>query len=439
MTFHPYFQIQSGDSPITRVPPEYVRSIRYASSIEALSTFEFDVIDPTYTTVEQLLLWSDVNKRPIISRFGYIDNVGNVSGNWIQTRLLAYSPTLTHRGTEITTQCLIDVGNKVIEVQSKVYRGRISNVVQQIADDIGIDAEIEETNDDINEQSVDDRGGLKTWRTGGLTPIRFIREALLPLARSKSSKSNYSFWITGVGSREQKPRLHFHTLEYPNCSTRVKGVKEFTYLVGSQDQVIEFKPNYDSSLLGAMGGGQVVMRAQDPITGQFVNSVENVRNNPDTIALGDGDRTILVPPVDALANEDLYTQAGFHILSEASSADALARARNRWELLKAYSFTASIVLVGIPDVLRGSNVVRGTGTVDLEANDLMRVNVLIPNPPGTPDILPYRKHWSSGLYLVTEAVHEIESQYSVTCQLRRDQSEVGAQTSEGATFQPAER
>lgn len=437
MSLYPFFQIQVGDFDITTVPPEFVQSLTYKSSIESLSTLDFSVIDPTFSDIEQILIGSDESNEPVLARFGYVDKTGQISSNWIQSRLLNYSPRMTHRGTEITASCLVDVGNKIVEADSRVFRGKISSVVKQIAQEIGLGYEIEETNDDINDALPDNRGSPKLWPTNGLTTFEFVRKVLLPLARSKSGQSDYQFWITGVGTRTKPPVLHFHTKEYPDCSARKKKLKEFTYLAGQQDQVLEFQPNYSSSLLGNLGGGQVVMRTYDPVTKQFVSSVQNTRNNPNTIAFGDGKSTVSVPIAEAGVNEDLLSQAGYHMLREDNSTEAINRARNRWELLKAYSFTAVLTLVGLPDVPDSAGkIIPGTGTTDLEANDLVQVNVLVPNFPGSTIGPPYRKHWSSGLYLVTEAIHEIASRYTVTCQLRRDQSDLGAGPSKGAEFVP---
>lgn len=440
MTLHPFLQIQIGDVDITTIPPEFVQSLTYKSSIEALSTLDFNVVDPTFSDIEQLLIGSDSDNSPIFARFGYTDRFGQTSSNWIQTRLISYSPRLTHKGTDITASCLVDVGNQIVEARSRVYQGRISSVVQQIADDIGITAEVEETNDDINDALPDNRGAPKLWCTNGLTTYEFVRKILLPLARSRTGQSDYQFWITGVGSRTQPPVLHFHTKEFPNCSTRKKRIKELTYLAGQQDQVIDFQPNYNSSLLGNLGGGQTVMRAYDPVTKQFVSSVQNFRTNKDSLAYGSGQSSVSQPITEEGVNEDLASQAGFHMVREDSTADAEARARNRWELLKAYSFTAVLTLVGLPDYPDAAGrFIPGTGTTDLEANDQVQMNVLIPNLPGSSIGPPYRKHWSSGLYLVTEAVHEISSQYTVTCQLRRDQSDLGGGPSKGAKFIPQQQ
>lgn len=431
MSLHPVFQLEIDGTDVT-VEPRFIQSMTYKSSIEALSTLDFTVIDPTFTTVEDLLLDSDEDQIPIFSRFGYLDEQGKLTSNWLQSRLINFSPRLTEKGMEITASTLVDVGGSVVQSKGGVYSGKISDVVQQIAEEIGLEYEIEETDDDFRLADPENRGSPTLWTTKGYTSFRFIEKDLVPIARSKTGQSNYELRVTGVGSRTKKPILHFHTKEFPNCEVRKKAVKEFTYLAGSQDQVLEFTPDYNSSLLGNLGGGQVVMRAYDPLTKRYVSSVQNYRNNPDSISFGDGDKTNSPTITEAGENEDLASQGGYLMSSEATEASAIARARNRWELLKAFSFTASLTLVGLPDY-PGTE---GTGTVDIEANDLVRVNVLIPGSPGDVANPPYKKHWSSGLYLVTEAIHLIESQYTVTCQLRRDLTEIGAEVNSGSKYVP---
>ena len=415
MSLHPFIDIRVGDEEITSVPPEFVLSMTYKSSIEALSTFDFEVIDPTFTAVEELLLLSDSQDRPIIFRFGYIDpSSGLVSSNWLQSRLIRYSPTLDSKGMRIIASCLVDVGLRIVNANTTAYSGKISTVVEKIAKELGIGYEVEETNDDINDADPNNRGNPKEWPTEGLPPLEFVKLKLLEIARSKSSTNNYVLYVTGTRDRTLKPTLHFHTIEYPLCDSRRKKTKEFNYLANQSEAVIEFKPEYNSTGLGNLGGSHIVMRAVDPITKQFVIDVQNTKTNPNYVGVGDGTKSNSKPIESGAGNEGRESQAGILMAQEVDRGVASDRARNVWTLLKAYSLTASLSLVGLPP------------TSDIEANDLIKMNVLIPGPTGDPNYPGYREHWSSGVYLITEAVHQIGAQYTVDCQLRRDYSSVGS-------------
>ena len=266
MTLHPHLQLQVGAPPggasLTTVPPNYLHELTYKSAFGGLSTLDFRLTDPTYTKVEELLITSDTNSEPLFARFGYLDAAGQVSSSWIQARLMNFVPRITTRGMEISASTLIDVKDKIVEVAPKAYSGKISNVVKAIAADMDIDYEIEETDDDFNDDLPPGAGGPgpAVWLTKCRTSLQFLKEELIPRARSKSGSSNYEVYVTGSRTVSRKPVIHFHTKEYAGCSSREKPIKEFTYLAGRQDQVLEFQPNYNSSLLGKIGAAGLVMR-----------------------------------------------------------------------------------------------------------------------------------------------------------------------------------
>lgn len=426
MTFHPFIHLKVGDAEVSQIPPEFIHSITYKSSIEALSTLDFEIIDPAYTDVEKILILSDTSKEPILFRFGYIDpNSGQVTSNWLQSRLIRYTPELTNKGMRIVASCLVDVGLRFVNAKTATYSGRISAVVKKIASDLGLESEIEETNDDINEANPANRGAPTEWPTKNMPLLEFIRNELLNLARSKTGKGNYYLYVTGAADRLRKPKLHFHTQEFPDCPSRRKPIKKFRYLANQSDAVLAFKPDYNSVGLGNLGGSQVIMRAMDPKTKQFVSSVHNDRNHPDYIGIGEGTKSNTEPLGEVGVNEDTSeSQAGVLMVAEVSSTDATNKGRNIWTLLKSYSLTAALDLVGLPD------------TSDIEANDLIQVDVLIPNAPGELRAATYQAHWSGGLYLVAEAIHQIAGQYTVTCQLRRDYSQLGSKPATTAKLVP---
>lgn len=420
MSLHPIVQLKVDDISLTNVPPEYLTRFVYKSMLGGLCYVDFTVLDPAFTDLESVILQADSKDYPIQFRFGYPTQVGSFDGrNWIRTRLINFVPELSSKGMSITASCLADTSGKGVSIiEPKSYKGKISKVVEQIADDMGIEAEIEETDDDDNDAFEDNDGSPREWSSKNLPLVEFIRGELLPKARSKTSKSNYEFWISG-GELSSTPVLHFHTREYSNCLRRNRPVYKLTYLGGRQGQVISFRPNYDSKLLGSLGAGQVVLRYYDPATRKYVSKSQDLVNNADSTSLGEGGKSSAGPTNQKGSKQS--TQA-FILARELLASDADAVGRNSWEASKSATFTAELELVGLPEFL------------DLDANDLIDINVLIP-PVGT--ATQWERHYSSGIYLVTEAVHTIEGQYTIQCQLQRDMSgegSVDAASSPAVTF-----
>jgi hypothetical protein len=163
-------------------------------------------------------------------------------------------------------------------------------------------------------------------------------------------------------------------------------------------------------LLGKIGAGGLVTRIYDPISKRYVSRVNNVVTNKDATSVGGGSKTN-AKVVSTDPEDDLNT-GGVVMVREKDLTEAEARGRNLWTSLYAASFTATLNLVGLPELS------------DLEANEVITMNVLVPDAVAG----GYSSHWSSGDYLVTEAIHEVSSSYSIACQLQRDSLSIGAES-----------
>ena len=415
MSLYPHLQLHIGEPGagfrVTTVPPDFLQEYTYKSTFGSLYYVDFKVVDPNFGDLEKQLILADTGQLPIYSRFGYLDNAAQITGSWLKTRLINLAPRLSQSGMELTvnTQCFINGGN--VETHFKTFEGKISDVVRQVADDMGVDAVIEETDDDENLSLPIERGGPgpRQWGMANVTYLDFLRY-LASRARSKSTRSDYQVRFEGskgfraVGAF-RKPTLHFHT---PDFQSGLKAVKEFTYLLGKSDQVLEFTPNYDGRLLGTIGAAGLVAREFDPVTKQFKQKEHNSRTNNDESR----DRSELrgrdvnAAPLNEMP-EDLPRQksGGVIVVRGNTPQEAEAKARATWSVLWRSTQTAQLVLAGVPDYS------------DIDANDEVQVNVLIPNSGAGP---AYRKHWSSGRYFITEAEHQVASSYMITCQLQRE-------------------
>lgn len=416
-SLHPYLQLQVGvpptATPISTIPPEHLLGLTYTSSLGSLFTMQARLLDPTYSSLEELLILSDRKKEPLYFRFGYLDHLGSANGLWLQTRLVNFVPRLTSKGMEITLDAIADIRDKNAHVTTKAYSGKISDVVKQVAADMDLDTEIEETDDDWRVAAGSDAESA-IWRVSNEPLMLFLKE-LAQHARSKTGSKNYSVFLSGTRTQRRRPVLHFHTRTWA-CSHRKKPIKRFTYLAGQDSQVLDFQPSYDSAILGEIGAAGVAGRVYDPETKRWVEYLEDMTNNSDVQA-----------STPDLVNSREYAPdrtfvAGVLAKSAKSPEDHRALVKNTFRYVMAAQFAATIELLGLPDNQPGSAGV-GTGTVDIEADDLIEVTVMIPNQPHG-NGASFKKHWSSGLYVVHEAVHQIESNYTVTCQLERYHEEM---------------
>lgn len=408
MTFFPHLEIKTADSPLTVIPPKFLKGLTYKSSVNGLSTFEFNAVDPTFDRIERLLIESDDSDNPIFCRFGYQNSIGELRGrNWMRARLINFIPNITTRGTEINATAMIDAVKGVGVIEPQVFSGKISTVIRKIADKLGVIAEVEETNDDENEALKDNNGEPRIWSTRNLPLMVWVRKELLPLAQSKSSTSGYHCWISD--SLDDKPILHFHTKEYEGCSRRVQEPLELTYLVGRQGEVLDFQPNYSGKYLGMLGAGQIVNKIYDPPTKTYTEEVHNLAVNKDSKNFGTGTKTTSVPskPEDPTSTK---VSQGVLYSRELLLTEASAKGRSSWEISKEASFSAALTLVGLPKL------------VYLDANDFVNIHVIMP----TIYTGRWDQHWSSGLYRITECIHQVESSYSISCQLLRDTAPVGS-------------
>lgn len=420
MSFHPFVQIRAGDLPITTVPPERLQNFSYKSAVDALSLLQFSAIDPTFKELEQILLQADDTDNAIYFRFGHLENVGSINRDWIKSRLVNFVPNITHRGTQVNAVCLVDAVQGIATQKTRTYSGKISKVVRQIAEDIGAIPEVEETDDDENDAFEDNNGDPRLWTVRNQTLIEFIRTELLPIARSKTSPSNYDLWVTGgditTGGGDQPPVLHFHTKDFPDCRRRKRRVLELQYLAGKTDRVVEFNPEYSGKILGNFGAasGQVVTRIFDPDSGRYISEVHNRKVDENTLSVGTGTKTTAAPSNPADAKDDTEAQAVLYS-RELTLKQASDQGRSSWEIGKAITFTANITLVGLPEL------------VFLEANDYIDIKVIVPDPSTG----QFAEHWSGGLYRIYSADHQIGDNYMITCALQRDLAAVGGEVVKG--------
>jgi len=408
---HPYVQLQVGPppfgTPITTIPPEYLIEYRYTSKI-GLSTVEVSLVDPTYEEIENLFINSDRNQEPLFFRHGYLDQFQQVSSNWIQAVLVSYSPNPTQRGMEITGTFLVKNSNMPVDVSTRTYSGKISDVVRTIAAELDLDHVVEDTPEEINRNLPADLAegpGPRTWRTNGKSLSSFL-DYLSELAGG--GKAEWEWFVLGGRKLNRKPTLHFHSRGHFSLQRKTH---EFTYLAGETDTVLEFRPNFSGRLLANIANKNLVMRQFDPVSKLYLTKAINRETIDTSDDIGEGDpATEASNKEEGKPKEDVSKAGGYFNAQEKVPGEAEARAVSLWKHLDQASYTATLTLVGLPT------------TVDTEADDIAKISVLLPKK--TNFFGNFEKHWSSGEYQIREAVHTIGSSYTITCQLMRNKAKL---------------
>ncbi len=409
MSLFPFVKIKLGPDPISLVPPEFIQSFEYKSTMQDLPSFQFSAIDPTFYKLEQMLLRVNNTDSPVLSAFGYIDRNKHVVHNWIRGILVNYTPKFTHKGTEITANFLLDVGKGITVTEPQTFTGKVSDVAYRITELMDVGTCIETTNDEYNTAHEDYEGGPKQWRTENKSLMAFIRKVLAPQA-SFDSKEPCDIFFThglpeGIGSKQRpigKPTLHFHSGSF-ECGARGRKVPlKLTYLAGKQDKVIDFSPDFQSDLLGAYGRRGLKNSNYDPTTCKYGKKVENVVTTDKKVDSESIDELKTANPQDP--NDQNVTQLTTIDKGESKEVTEVL-SRNRWSTLFSASWEASLTLVGLPEF------------VDIEAHDLLDLKVLIPHPTTGQWIA---HPWAGGRYLFLEAVHRITNNYLIECRLQRD-------------------
>ncbi len=402
MTLFPSVQLRVGDTPVTSIPPDKLVNFEYKNSTSSLATFQFTAVDPTFKDLEDQLLLADDNALPMFMRFGYFQGASLRSREWVRGYMINYVPKITLKGMEILANFVVMNDKGIVRVSSQQYAGRISSVVEKIAEYLDMVPEVEETNDDGNEASEDAGGGPRQWAVGTSPTIKFIRDTLLPNARSKSSKGSYDLFVTHE-TGDSKPVLHFHTVNYPGCSRRQGTELSLRYLAGQDDVITEFTPNFDSRMLGSYGVRSLVSDSFDPDTGQNRVTVDNTGVTDVETSLLERKRhraKSLFPPLNESDPGD-ETESHGRIPDHGDAISVQARAVNRWDTLYAASRTAGMVLIGFPEF------------VNLEPLDYANIAVMLPHLGG------WREHWSGGRWVLKEVLHQIGTSYMIQCQLQR--------------------
>ena len=379
---HPVVEIKSGNTPVTQIPPEYLQECRFISKTEMNFEIEAVLVDPTYKEIERILLLSDESGNDLRFSFGY---PGIRMTEELIARLENYEPSLENAGMRINLRARSSVSSQMSLIPRTSFVGNVSGVIEQIAAVLGE----ENPNVTLCVEQTDDPQETE-WSTNNMSYEQFIRSVLLERAnKDQKSTEAFEFWTSGSA-------IHFHTPSFPCKETERKPIREFTYLRGKNDHLISFIPNVNSRALGALGASGVQGRQFVRENGLYRLVGADKNTNPPVV--DDADETNAVPgrqPAVVVASE------------EPTPETADATIKYYWATLFNKAYSARAVFTGSPEL------------VDLTANEVIKVSVVLPD--GT-------THPTSGSYRIYRAEHDIKGNYEISCDLKRAYSFEGAES-----------
>lgn len=437
----PIVQLKFGtDDFIVSVPPEHLVEFTATDRQDQGDTANFVFIDPQFTKIENLILNTDRNKKPLLYRWGY-PGEGLESVYWRKAVIETYLPTMSVTGTRINLGVRAQGSEFAVIIEPTVYYGKISDVVKVIAKEMGFSTSnmmVEETDDDVNTTSKTE------WFSANWTRIDMI----IYLARIAKSKSNpsrtYNFKLGGDGT------FHFHTVDFNNekylkwkkskeDSKNAQKYRRFKVLFAYPSGILSFTPQFNARSVGSFAQ-TVLATTYDPRTKQFNKRVLT----RESIGMGSSDdpknpKTVAGPLVkssspqqeqekiaNARAHQPVRQMAlggrcsGKTTHQYANEQQAGNKIENAFKTLHEQVQSATLELVGLPEY------------ADFSADEIKcDILVVLPDYLGSDGSFPGDKtvnhgnfassglHWSSGRYYIKEVVHSITGSYSISAELYR--------------------
>ncbi len=443
---YPAVKVSLNDEDLTPVPPEYLTDFVFEDNESGFFSFELGLHDPNYTDIENIF-FSARRQSEVQMEFGYynIPNQPVATTGLLRCYVSHYLPTF-EAGMDIRITGYSAGAGKNIQYNEPIEFPKdttISEAVIIIAKKIfgdGVDLRrVEETKEDIF---------VPSQTTEPKKPFDFIQSELVKLAKNKDGIGDYYFkdGRDGGGIRFSSPLFERDQVEIPT----------FSWLGGpGQSDVLSFTPSFNGATLGAWGAEGIKFRGWDATRKKWmtipVNPTSMAREGKLNQFLARGGAIVPMPRsetqrriggagtrfrdelVNLIADEfdrAVFGDAKINDTADEESLDTSitlpieanneetirAIAENRWARLMNTITEAEITLNGSPS------------TIGIRAYDIIRVIVQFPNG---------QIHWSSGLWFVKQARHEIVTGtgYTVTCQLRRNSNALGANVvPEGVRF-----
>jgi len=447
-TNFPTIKLTINGEDFSEVPPEFIQEFIFEDPRGGIYSLEFLLHDREYTRLEDALFRAPDNRvsSRIVTSFGYMINGELYSSDEIigaiQYYLPAFGAGVDARIRAYSVGAQFDMAfREPLNFNETPYSEIVTICAKKLfGDDATIDW-IQPTKE----------GLTFTGSTEQYTGImNFIREALVATATDQEGNGGFTASYSAKGDT-----LRFGTPEFiAQKQLELKQeIPTFTWLAGEADSdVIDFAPEFDASILGnfavsglkcvgwdAIQKRQVTIQVNPTSAAQEKKTGKYLAKGAATLSLGKGVETRRTQGIGTEFRERIFGENSFlnnqntwlyeTFFGEAKTNDLsdvealpysarLSLTENTLALLEAEAFTRWRSM--FDSVTNAKLVLNGSHrTVRIRGGDLIRVLVLI---PGSNQV-----HWSSGVYFVDKARHEMTSGYTVTCELLRNAYATGVE------------
>lgn len=451
-------KVETANSFVMTIPPEHLVEFTYTCRKGGSDLLTITFIDATYGDIEAELFNMEKRNETLLVRWGYPGN-GLEQADWHRFEIMNISPTITNAGIRLSITGSSFGTKFAVIAEPTVYVGKISDVAQKIAEEMGYSKQeifIEETDDEEN-------ATRKTpWATGNMTRVdmmNYLRQS----ARSKSNPQEvYKFKLSSLGS------FHFHTDLFKKDKQKIFGnpqpqknptssankkktYRKFNVLFGIPTGVMEFTPQYHTGTVGLFAK-QCVGATVDPRTKQFQQrTIDRNSLGMSTDHDPKGARTSQGPIVDPKSEKDssalavkqrrksnsFVTEvtknvgiggrcAGKTTQPHTSAEQAFAKIENAWKALQHSIGSATLQLVGLPEYVNfhadevwiDIAVVLPQTALNVQQN-FRSSNTNSGSTVAAGSDARGGLHWSSGRYRINSIVHSVTTGYIISAELVR--------------------
>lgn len=255
----PILEFIVGGEPSALFPKHFKKMIILDRSSTGVSYAYFRFFDDQWTILEDLFTSA---KEDISFRYGWDEGA---MSNWKRMVMAVYDLEYTLDGS-ILNLWLID--NSLLStggLSRSFGTVKISDIVQQIAEESGFDFVIEPTK------------GEYSFRQNNIDSMLFIKNWLLPRAISKKTgRGDYRLYI------KNGKELHFHTPDYNKVIYKTyKIFNEGDHAVSS----FRFRLNLNS-IFGSGVNRELYVQGYDPINKTMLDSIVTDAETPEKVRLG---------------------------------------------------------------------------------------------------------------------------------------------------------